>query len=130
MKKMNKQIYEYVSPECKTPVCDFISTLDCEVQEKIMTCLGYLKLCDRNKLPPMITNVCYDEFKYLYELRTRVKYAGVGILFCYDDFDNIVLLHAFYKYQEIPSKRALSIARGHRSDIRQGMAHTILFSIN
>lgn len=130
MRKMNRQIYEYVSPEWDTPVGDFISTLDRNVQEKVINHLNNLILCERNRLPPMITNVCYDEYKYLYELRTRVKYARIGILFCYDGFDNIVLLHAFYKYQKVPSMKALSTARGRRSAIANRRAHTIIFSIN
>lgn len=130
MRTMNRQIYEYVSPEWDTPVGNFISALDCETQEKIMKHLNNLILCDRKKLPPMINSVCYDEYKYLYELRTREKYARIGILFCYDGFDNIVLLHAFYKYQKVPSKKALSTARGRRSAIANRRAHTILFSID
>lgn len=127
---MTRLIYEYVSPDLNTPVSNFISVLDRETQEDILDQLEQVKLCDCKNLPSLIANVCYEEYKYLYELRMLVGIVGVGILFCYDAFDNVILLHAFYKYQELPSKRALSIARRHRSDITQRGAHTILFSIN
>ena len=109
-----RQIFEFTTPDGKTPVSDFLHRLDLKFQIKIGQQLE--RLCDSTcpLQPPLIKAVRLDRYKGLYELRTRSKQTMTRIIFCFDSADNIILLHGFVKKQDRATNQALEVARARK----------------
>ena len=107
---MSRQIYEFITPEGKKPVSDFLVRLDAEFQKKISNQICRLKDYDCPLQPPLVKAFRLDRYKGLYELRTRSKQTMTRIIFYFDSAENIVLLHGFIKKQQRATNTALETA--------------------
>lgn len=111
---MSRQIYEFITPEGKKPVSDFLVRLDAKFQKKISNQLCRLKDYDCPLQPPLVKAFRLDRYKGLYELRTRSKQTMTRIIFYFDSAENIVLLHGFIKKQQRATNTALETARARK----------------
>ena len=125
MRKMNRQIYEFITPEGKMPVSDFFSRLDAKFQKKINYQLCRLREYDCPLRPPLVKVFRLDRYKGLYELRTRSKQTMTRIIFCFDLDGNIILLHGFVKKQERTTNSALETARVRKLSLTSREAYII-----
>ena len=92
----------------------FLRTLDSKEKKKISVQLENLQYTDCPLKPPMVKAFRQERHKGLFELRTRINKRMTRIIFCFDDADNVILLHGFVKKQEQETVPALETARARK----------------
>ena len=109
-----RQIYEIAIPEKSLPVSAFLLGLDKKALKKIDVQLKLLQRKDCLLKPPMVKAFQQERHKGLFELRTRINKRMTRIIFCFDDKDNVILLHGFIKKQDRETAPALETARARK----------------
>lgn len=109
-----RKIFEIVIPEDCRPVSAFLFGLDRKARKKIDVQLKTLQQKDCPLRPPIVKAFQQERHKGLSELRTRINKRMTRIIFCFDEEDNIVLLHGFIKKQERETVSALETARARK----------------
>lgn len=109
-----RKIFEIVYPEDCRPVSAFLLGLDRKASKKIDVQLKTLQQRNCPLTPPMVKAFRQERHKGLFELRTRINKRMTRIIFCFDDADNVILLHGFVKKQEQETVPALETARARK----------------
>ena len=106
-----RKIFELIYPGDCRPVSAFLRTLDKKALKKIDVQLKTLQRKDCPLKPPMVKAFQQERHKGLFELRTRINKRMTRIIFCFDEEDNVILLHGFVKKQDRETVSALETAR-------------------
>ena len=121
-----RQIFEIIYPEECRPVSAFLTDLDKTALKKIHVKLKNLQQRDYPLIPPVVKAFRQKRHKGLFELRTRTNKCMYRIIFCFDDKDNLILLHGFIKKQERDTVQALETARARKLALVSGAAGVTL----
>lgn len=100
----------------------FLDGLDSKILKKICAQLKKLQQKDYPLMPPTVKAFRQERHKGLFELRTRINKRMTRIIFCFDDEDNVILLHGFEKKQERETLPALETARARKLALVSGIA--------
>jgi hypothetical protein len=126
MKK--RLLLEIITSDSKSPVSDFIGQLDTKFKNKIVTQFTLLQDCKYHLQPPLVKAIRHSKYKGLYELRTRLNQTMSRIIFCFDNNDNIILLHGFLKKHNRSIEQALEIARARQLALDSKKVYTSIIS--
>lgn len=94
------------------PVADFMDKAPPKVKKKFQFMLEYIKNDKKVLCEPYVKHFTIEKYRRFYELRLRV---GVMVRIIYilsvdEENENIILLHAFYKYKKRDTEQALDYA--------------------
>ena len=126
MMKKTRKIFEIVYLEDCRPVSAFLRELDEKALKKVYTKLKGMQQRDFPLVPPDVKAFRQERHKGLFELRTRTNKLMSRIIFCFDDKDNVILLHGFIKKQDRDTVQALETARARKLALVSGAAGVTL----
>lgn len=103
-----RKLYAY-KKENACPVQKFIDNLNGKIKAKFMFQLSYI-MDERNSfVEPYVKHFSMERYRQMYEIRVKAAERMMRIIF-YEKNGEIILLHAFYKYDRKDTEKALETA--------------------
>ena len=119
-------LLEFIYPEGKRPVTDFVVELEPKMQVKLLSLIRSLCSYEHIYKPPLFKAFKTPKYKGLVELRVRIKKMA-RVIFYLNDNGDVVLLHGFIKKHPKSTEKALEMARARKLALDYNDADTIDF---